>query len=357
LTITGHPHHPSSGQATDLRAAWREARSHQPMARPYDVARALGVSELELVSAELGGPEVTRLRLETPALFDALARLGPVMALTRNPHAVIETHGAWAPFAASGDVGIVHGDAPGALDLRLFLGAFRHALAVRSEAPRGTRRSIQLFGQDGVALHKVFVLEGQGDAVAFEALVEAFAADDQVSPPLVTPRVKEHERPDGEIDVAGFQAAWRALTDTHHFYPMTRRFGVTRTQALRLAPAGHARPCPTSAVRGALERASREGLPVMVFVGNEGCLEIHSGVVKNVKVLGDWLNVLDPAFNLHLRQDAIASAWVVTKPTSDGDVTSLEAFAADGQLILMMFGVRKPGQPEDAAWRTLAAGL
>jgi putative hemin transport protein len=70
-----------------------------------------------------------------------------------------------------------------------------------------------------------------------------------------------------------------------------------------------------------------------------------------------WLNVLDPGFNLHLREDLIADVWVVEKPTSDGMVTSVEAFDARGELMAMFFGARKPGQSELAAWRHIVAHL
>jgi putative hemin transport protein len=72
---------------------------------------------------------------------------------------------------------------------------------------------------------------------------------------------------------------------------------------------------------------------------------------------GPWVNVMDPDFNLHLRGDAIASAWIVKKPTTDGHVTSLELFDSDGETIALLFGKRKPGQPESEAWRTLASEL
>jgi putative hemin transport protein len=70
-----------------------------------------------------------------------------------------------------------------------------------------------------------------------------------------------------------------------------------------------------------------------------------------------WLNVLDPGFNLHLREDRIAMAWVVRKPTADGDVTSLELFDADGETLAMFFGERKPGRAELASWRALVDTL
>ena len=40
------------------------------------------------------------------------------------------------------------------------------------------------------------------------------------------------EKPDTDIDVAGFQEAWETLKDTHAFFGMLKKFGVTRTQAL-----------------------------------------------------------------------------------------------------------------------------
>jgi len=95
----------------------------------------------------------------------------------------------------------------------------------------------------------------------------------------------------------------------------------------------------------------------MVFVGNRGMIQIHTGPVKTIRVMGPWLNVLDPDFNLHLRADLIASAWAVRKPTSDGIVTSLELFDAEGENIAMLFGARKPGTPELEGWRELIAGI
>jgi putative hemin transport protein len=67
--------------------------------------------------------------------------------------------------------------------------------------------------------------------------------------------------------------------------------------------------------------------------------------------------VLDADFNLHLREDHVASAWVVRKPTSDGLVSSLELFDAAGEPIAMFFGERKPGRPELCAWRELLEGV
>jgi putative hemin transport protein len=74
-------------------------------------------------------------------------------------------------------------------------------------------------------------------------------------------------------------------------------------------------------------------------------------------MVGEWLNVLDPEFNLHLRDDKVAEVWKVEKPTTDGIVTSVELFDARAERMATFFGVRKPGQPELEAWRGLVSNL
>ncbi len=91
----------------------------------------------------------------------------------------------------------------------------------------------------------------------------------------------------------------------------------------------------------------------MVFTGNPGMIQIHSGVVSKVMAMGPWINVLDPDFNLPLRTDLVAEAWIVRKPTVDGLVCSLELFDQHGDVIAMFFGERKPGQAELCEWRAL----
>lgn len=95
----------------------------------------------------------------------------------------------------------------------------------------------------------------------------------------------------------------------------------------------------------------------MIFVGNRGCIQIHTGPIRTVKPMGPWLNILDPGFNLHLRMDHIAAAWAVWKPQSDSPVHSLELFDAEGRLIAQIFGARKPGLPERADWQALLADI
>lgn len=337
-----------------LRLAWRDAKQASPRARARDVAAAAGASEAALAAARVG-VDVIRLAGDWRRLLSELGAVGRVMGLTRNPSAVIEKYGVWDTVSFDGTVGLVLDEG---LDLRLFMHHWHHGFVVAHETPGGVRHGLHFFDAHGDAVHKIYMGDGTS-AEAFWALVERFRAADQAPGPLVVAAGdgRAAERADVDVDVDGFQAAWLALEDTHDFFPLLRRHGVTRQQALRLAPPGHGRPVSTSTLGLVLAHAATTGLPIMVFVASRGCVEIHSGPIQRVKRVDGWLNVLDPEFNLHVREGDLAEAFVVRKPTRDGDVTSLELLDASGEMTVQLFGARKPGRPEDPRWRALAHGL
>jgi putative hemin transport protein len=95
----------------------------------------------------------------------------------------------------------------------------------------------------------------------------------------------------------------------------------------------------------------------MIFVGNRGCIQIHTGPIHELHATGPWQNVLDPGFNLHLRTDKVAEVWAVEKPTQRGPAVSLEAFDEMGGLIFQVFGVRKEGRDSRPDWWRIVEGL
>ena len=99
------------------------------------------------------------------------------------------------------------------------------------------------------------------------------------------------------------------MKDTHEFFPLLRKFKITRLAALAAAGEDLAQQVPADAVERALESAAASGLSIMCFVGNRGMIQIHTGPVRQLRRTGPWYNVLDPKFNLHLDTTAIASSW------------------------------------------------
>jgi putative hemin transport protein len=328
-----------------LRTAWDALRAQQPI-RQRDAADLLGVSEAELVASRVGD-DVTRLGGDLRNVLKAVPALGRVMALTRNDACVHEKIGVYENLAVESMVGIALGED---IDLRLFFTHWKVGFAVAEAGAPDAMRSLQFFDGAGQAVHKIFLKEG-ADRDAYQRLVCAFAAADQ-SPTLeIAPHVLRQEPSDDVVDIGDFRAAWANLKDTHEFFWLLKRFGVTRMQAMRFAGYDFAYPAPLDAALRLLTDVAATALPIMVFVGNPGCIQIHTGPVAHVKSIGPWLNVLDAGFNLHLRTDRVASAWVVRKPTVDGIVSSLELFDAAGETIAMFFGKRKPGLPELPEWQ------
>lgn len=333
----------------DLAGRFAQLRAAEPRLRIRDAARRLGASEAELVQSL---PGARRLRPDWPALLGGLEACGPVMALTRNEACVHERHGTYRDVQAGGHVGLVLGEE---IDLRLFLNRWAAAFFVPEGQPGSPRGSLQVFDAQGEAVHKVFATE-RTQPGTLTALADGLA--EAAAPFVAIPAAaRKPDEPDATRDAAGLRAAWAGLQDTHDFFPMLRRFGVGRAQAFRLAGPDWARPLDNAAVPAAITRAAETGLPVMIFVGNPGCIQIHTGTVSRIVPMEGWFNVLDPDFNLHLRTGAITATWLVRKPTADGVVTSIECFDAAGEVILMLFGKRKPGVPEDADWRALAAAV
>lgn len=334
--------------------AIREARAGQPSLRERDLAAQLGLSEAELLAAHVGDG-VHRIAADPDGLVPRLTALGEVMALTRNASAVHEKVGRYARYRGGRHAAMV---LAGDIDLRIVPRHWVHAFAVARDADGGPRRSLQVFDAAGDAVHKVHLRDGS-DVAAYGALVRDLATGDRSRTLAVVPGPPpEGARSDpARLDV--LRADWARMTDTHQFLRLTSRLGFNRLGAYRLVGAPHAVPLQAGAVDAALSAAAAAAIPVMIFVGNRGCLQIHSGPIATLRPMGPWQNVLDPRFNLHLRRDHVAEVWLVAKPTPRGDAVSVEAFDAEGRLILQIFGLR--GEAGDvaaaAAWDAIARAL
>lgn len=339
-----------------LAERWEALKAENPHIRIRNAAQQLEVSEVELLATQIIGNNVIRLRPEFVNILSELQPLGKLMGLTRNEECVHERKGVYenSDFSSPHAGLFVNPD----IDQRIFLGHWDKAFAVIETSEQGTRKSLQFFGKDGLAIHKIYLTKDSNEA-AFDALVEKYKSENQSPEETVIPIVPNYdEKQDSDIDVEGFQNAWTALKDTHEFFGMLRKFGVTRTQALRLAPSEYyAQKLSNEASVKLLEKAAEKKVPIMVFVGNRGNIQIHTGEIRKTMWHNQWFNVMDPDFNLHLDTSKIASTWLVRKPAEGDIVTSIEVFNEMGELIVQFFGKRKPGIPELESWRELVAEL
>lgn len=341
---------------TTLRERYEALKAEEPRLRIRDAATRLEVGEAELLALDCGNT-VTRLRVEDWHKFIiALKSLGKVMVLTRNEFCVHEKTGKYEYIPESGGhVGLVTGKD---IDLRLFYKGWKSVFAVEIENPRGgMMRSFQFFDSAGTAIHKVYLRNEEGLA-EFRSLIERFRSEDQGENQATCPvSVSRDDVEPTEETKKALLADWAALEDTHQFFTLLRKHKISRLNAIEAAEGRFTQRVGNDSSAKILEAAAEKGAPIMVFVGNEGAIQIHTGPVQKTARMGDWMNVMDPGFNLHLLESGIDSSWIVEKPTKDGVVTALEVLDKDGETIVQFFGERKPGKPEREDWRELIGAL
>jgi putative hemin transport protein len=331
----------------------RLARADNPKMRERDLAGQLGISEAELVAAHCGDG-AQRLDPRVNDLLTGLEAVGEVMALTRNESAVHEKIGAYDKVVTGPHNAMVLGEN---IDLRIFPKVWAHGFAVEKRDGDEIRRSLQFFDASGEAVHKVH-LRPASSLYAYQKLVAELSSTDQ-SQSVIVEQVDDEasETPPGAEAFDDLRERWSKLTDVHQFFGMLRALKLSRRQAVRMVGEDYAWQIDNDAVTAMFNHAAQGAIPIMCFVGNRGCIQIHSGPVQNVKAMGPWINILDETFHLHLRTDHIAEVWTVRKPTKDGHVTSLEAYGADGKMIIQFFGKRHEGEGERGDWRFLAENL
>jgi putative hemin transport protein len=348
-------------KVAELRSAWEQLKKDKPTLRIRDAARELGVSEGELLATTVGD-YTTALAGDWTKLVERLPELGRVMALTRNEACVLEHKGPFQKIEVMGPPSHRMATIIGPIESRVFFGAWKYGFAVKQQTPHGVQQSIQIFDEAGDAVMKVFLQAPNGNKPgsnqeAYDRLVADFTSPVQKKEIEVTPVKSAPTKAIGEIDKDALLADWETMKDTHDFFGMLRKHGANRLDAVVLSEGKFSYRIQNKTLQPMLEKAAKDHLPIMVFAGSRGNIQIHQGKITTVRVMDNWLNILDPDFNMHLREDLIDSVWVVKKPTTDGVVTAIEAFDKNKEMIVQFFGLRKPGIPELDKWRELVDGL
>ncbi len=344
-----------------LKQAWLDVQKAKPGIRIRDAAAEIGCSEAELLATTVNEYTV-RLDGDWTKLLARLPELGRVMALTRNDSCVLEHKGPFQKIDIMGGLPNAMATVIGPIESRVFFRPWKFGFAVKQQTPRGLQQSLQFFDASGTAITKVYLQGAQehkagSDQDAFDRIVHDFTSDDQSAQVKVSPIADPTTKAIDQVDRDALLTDWAAMKDTHDFFGMIRKHDVNRLDAVRIASGTFTYEIQKSALRVLLDTAAAQKLPIMIFAGNRGNIQIHQGKVQTIRIMEAWLNVLDPDFNMHLREDHVDTVWVVKKPTTDGVVTAVEAFDRDKNMIVQFFGLRKPGISEREPWRKLVEEL
>ena len=337
-----------------LKERWDAVLVAKPGTRIREAAKELGTSEGALLATKIGRG-VVRLEAPWPVLLQRFKNLGRVMSLTRNDSCILEHKGNFQVIDVIENGAHSMATVIGPIELRVFFHAWGFAFAAVESKNDRVLKSIQVFDKAGDAIIKVYLQEAS-NVEAFEKIIEDFRADEQGEEIVTT----SYAAPtfNANPDTGKFLDDWAAMQDTHDFFGMLRKHKVRRYAAMKIAEGRFTEEINAElAPLHILEKAAADKLPIIIFAGNRGNIQIHQGKVRTIRVLERghtgperWLNVLDPDFNMHLKQNDIASAWIVRKPTADGVVTSVELYDHNEEMVVQFFGLRKPGIPEREAW-------
>lgn len=290
-----------------------------------------------------------RLEVDWPVALPRLDALGPVRVVTANSAIIHEKIGRFGNVSGNGHAIIVLNRD---VDLRIFP---RHWRRTAYDPAAGAILIRNAAGQPVHTIHRT----AETDGAAWDTFLAAHRTDGDVAD-----EVESGEEPvqtvatvPAGIDVAGLRAAWAAMADVHEFHGMLKRFGVARLDAMRLAGGEFAREIPLAAVTGLLQSARDDRMEIMIFVGNAGCIQIHTGTIATLRTAGERLDIDDPAFRLHCDTARLSSAWVVFKPTDKGGITTVELYNAQGENCAILCGQRDEDKPERTEWRALARSM
>ncbi|MEM8702271.1 MAG: ChuX/HutX family heme-like substrate-binding protein, partial [Pseudomonadota bacterium] len=322
----------------------REARMHYPKMREKDLAHAIDVSEAEVIASFVGFGN-RRLAPGFADLFGGLVELGEISILTGNKSAVQENVVSLENFRFDRNTASVFGQN---IQARLALSQWAHGYAVERTEGTRVRRSLQFFDRSGDAVHKISARSGT-DMKAWDRLVETLSVDDDAEQALSV--IKSALLSSKTPTTLGTQ------TDATQSSGILQDLDFDQINTFKRPGKSAAWPLDTGSVAALLRIASSENIPVMCFVKNAGSRQVHTGHVGNVVEKGQYLNVMDPKFHLHLRLDHIAEVWAVRKPSQKGQVTAVQAFDLDGQQIIQFRGSSGETNSDDMDWHELSACL
>ncbi|PID46839.1 MAG: hypothetical protein CSB47_01770 [Proteobacteria bacterium] len=326
---------------------WSAYKAAHPKTRIRNAAEELGISELELLSTEIGHTCI-RLSPNFAGILDELPSLGPVMALTRNDAVVHETT---FPF------GEIHWQERTALYLqpgqctRYFTTHWAHAIAVEED----DRKSLQFFDHYGEAVHKIYLTQNS-KLDAYQRIVEAFRSDDQTNRTAVE-QVAQEVPATIQIDKGELRGRWSTIENAHQSDDLIEDFGGNRSTIYAALGEEYATRLDCGDAEVLLTLLSEHALSTNISVQNHAAVQSYCGSVKRLLRTGPWFNVLDPTFNLHLNTEQIAQVWVIKKPSDNGLLHSIDVLDNAGQSIVTIADDRLRNQPESAEWQEIVSKL
>ena len=251
--------------------------------RIRDAAFKLNLSEAELLSTK-SGEQVNFLKVVDKIDFlKKILTLDKLMFLSRNDYVVHEKTVFCQDVELKGGSLIKFKNSQTDI-LKFDIDSIKYIFSEKKIHNNKNLRSIQFFNQAGSSVFKIYLKSDQGEA--FDKLISEFQVD------------------------YNFELQSSLYFNTSEI--LTRRKDLCRDsfdsfKYKDLIEWKCSSINKTGVFRNILEVASKEKYELGIYVIGPNCNQFHFGHIEKVVDYRGWLNVLDPEFNIHVKEDFIES--------------------------------------------------
>ena len=303
-----------------------------------------------LGSARRETPETRATVLPGPPamVLRRMARFGPLRFVIGNAAVRIEQHGELCGVDPEGRLALV-GDA----ELWLFPEHWHPDFLMTELAGAEGLLRLQFFHASGDEVLQV-VVDPHASSSSIPNL-RAIIARWRTSRPAPVPVRRAARRADrASILAPGVELALaraRRTGGVRAVQEIVGRYGLSRIDALSFLGDPWVYRVRCFAVTRLLEQIARRGLGVQLLIGNEGLTYVRQGPLPEPRCEGRNVVLRDANVSIEVRAAALDSLWAVRLRASGHEVSSLEAYDAEGSPAVLMFGTRDRAGGESPAWR------
>lgn len=140
----------------------------------------------------------------------------------------------------------------------------------------------------------------------------------------------------GQADTVSLLSHWRHLNSEHAIPVILAKHGLTRLEAVQLLAPHFSQVIKVSAFFELMQHIEQQSWNISLSLHSSNMLQSYQGgICASYQAVYHWY-CYGQNFYLQLEQAALASAWIVHKPSSEGLLSSLELYHHSGELLLSL---------------------
>lgn len=328
-----------------------------------NIAKKNGISEGELTNMRLPFDAKILAIMDIKDFISDLEKLGRVKCITRNAYAISIQEGVFTnqylngykEINISAEAGLILN--PRELDLRIFFKNWDYVFFIDQLRNGQQEKSFQVFNKQGVAICKIYITNNTNED-ALNSILEKYKCPKQMKAKF---EVGKSKISGNRTESVGFNKEidhdWRIMKEVHDFYILARKYSLSRQDMFRSVGDDLAYKVSNECLSRILMQATEQNEELTIFIANQGCVQICTGLVGSFFYKDNWLNIFNENNKIHIATNKIDECWIVKKPGEFGYVTSLEVFSKDEEQIIQIYGQRDEGKPERNTWRKIVSSV